>query len=288
MERRIVRANVDFNVDDTASSMVAFLRAIRPIAQEIDLGSGAACVLDLTRAAYLGPNAAAIVASLVLDARRIGFPFRVVLPEGPPRLRAFCKYSGLVHLIEGGPQPSPDQPESETVPLMFVRASHGSHTEAVVRLVERHTSLSEDAAEYLRISIREVLQNVSDHAKSPIGCVVCARYVASQHEVRVAVVDRGDTIPEVLWRRHPEFSPSTIALRRVIEGGYTTKSLATNQGQGISNLAAFVRSSDGLGRLTIVARDAYASVHHKRGMEVGSPVDLWFHGTAVFFTMKVG
>jgi hypothetical protein len=188
-------------------------------------------------------------------------------------------------MLEGGAPPDTEHPENETLPITRLAAGPGLESEKIIRLVRRHAALGDDEAEYLRIAFNEVVHNVIDHAASPVGTVYCARYLSRTGEVRLAVVDRGATIPEVLWGRHPHLSPSQAALRAVIRGGVSSKSRDNNMGLGISNLAHFAQNH--AGRLGIVSRDAVAEVRADGHVLTRSQTNLWFQGTCVFLSMRV-
>lgn len=276
---------VDFNVDDTAPSIEALLVRIRPCLRAVDTMGFSLPVIDLRLCRYLGPAAAAILGALWHEAQRTDRSLSVVLPSSPPALAAFCGFSGLAAMMGAGTPPESDHPENETVPVTRLTDGPGLESEKLIRLVQRHAALGEDEAEYLRIAFNEVMHNVIDHASSPIGAVYCAKYFSKTGEVRLAVVDRGATIPEVLWRRHPQIAPSPAALRAVIRGGVSSKSRDNNMGLGISNLAAFAQTH--AGRLGIVSRDAIAEVRADGRILTRSQVNLWFRGTCVFLSMRV-
>jgi hypothetical protein len=277
--------SIDFNLDDTRSSMVAFLSRISPILRELDSGSPTLRELDLRRCRFLGPSASATIASIHRLASTTGRRWAVRLPEGPEKLLAFCEFSGLRSLIEGSPPPLDENPASETIPLFFIQGPPTGQAERLVRLVARHSDLSDENAEYLRIGFNEMVQNVADHGGSPIGCAACARFIASRGQVVVAIVDRGVGIPRKIRSSHPEIPTASEALRRVLLGGISSKSRPNNAGQGISNLAQFSRTLGG--GLWIISESAWISTREGEPLRRGEPKDWCFSGTAVFFTLRV-
>jgi hypothetical protein len=145
--------------------------------------------------------------------------------------------------------------------------------------------LDADREDQVRTCVQEVIQNIVDHSSSPIGGVLAARYIESSAEVRVAIVDRGVGIDRKLRERYPDTTSSSIALERVIKGGYSSQSRPNNMGIGVSNLFALTQTAGG--RMALFSGDAFAEVH---GGMVGPriyPTGCWFPGTAVFFSLRV-
>lgn len=283
---------VGFGVDDLSRRSVgAFLKALQPI---LTAPAGTSWRLDLDSGdnGYLGPTAAAVVASSILLAKRRQHEAAVSLPQAPPRLAAFCEFSGLAFLSRTGKLASPPEADpagSETAPLQqFHRMNWGGST-PLVRLVRRHLSgLAADSEDLLRTCYSEIVQNIEDHAQSPIGGVICARYFEGRREIRVAVADRGVGIGEHL--RGALSAPGCAirddvhALELVLRGNVTSKSRPNNMGQGISNLATIARGNDG--KLIIFSGQAHAEVDSQTTRAWHAP-DRSFPGTLILLSLRV-
>lgn len=273
---------VAFNLDDRWSDLELFLERAATI---VTPTNHASWTLDLRDCAYLGPDAAVLIAGLFDRDRQRGLVPRVVLPEGPEPLRAFCSYVGLAHRIGQGPRPTPDHPRSETVPLHTYYQPIANAERKVVRLVHEHfPGVTEGAELALGVAINEVIQNVCDHAESPIGALMAARYFQTRRDVRVAILDLGLGIPRTLARVLPAANDPQQALRLVVQGGVSSRSKASNMGLGVSNLVAQVRGRRG--ELLLLSARGVARMTPDGVVRYDSaPVD--FPGTAVFFRMAV-
>jgi hypothetical protein len=266
-------------LNDSPQSMTSFLRRIRPILE----ASAGAWHLDLTKCTYIGPDAAAILVATHLDAVMRGVEARVTLPSGNPALDAFLKFSGVAHYLTGVPLPQSDP--DLVIPVRVQTRASFNDPDPIIKLISRHASLEVDTEEYLRICINEVVQNVEDHAESPVGCVTCARFLKNVGEVRVAIVDRGRGIGTTLREKHPGIKSTAEAMQRVIEGGYSAKSRPTNQGLGVSNLSNIViRQLNG--ELFIVSEDAFADGKSGR-LPFARLSGVRFQGTGVFFSVPL-
>lgn len=281
MSDNTVRCEIDFNINDAPPSVLAFLRRIRGIFDP----ATSEWQLDFSKCQYLGPDAISIVVAAVLQAREAGVKNEVMLPQGVPALEAFCEFSGLNHLITGSPVPKGDHPDCVTIPIRVQEKASFNDPDPIIRLITRFVPLSAEAEEFLRICVNEVVQNVEDHARSPIGCVTCARFMKKVREVRVAIVDRGRGIGTTLRERYPDVHGAGEALGRVLQGGYSAKSRKNNMGLGISNLANIVVQQMH-GELFIVSEDGFAD--GKFGRQTFSrSLDMRFPGTGVFFSVPV-
>lgn len=270
-----------FNIDDQHQPVLLFCEQLSRLWECTDPGGW---TLDLRSCGYLGPDAAALVYATYLRARAAGTPAIVQLPDQPPALSAFCSFSGLSHHLEKGQRPDPDHPQCETVPLCRFFQAQITQAAAITKLIRRHDLISEDDEFYLGACLSEIAQNIEDHAQSSIGGVLCARYMSSKKEVRVAVVDHGMSIPASLSKVLPDKSPHE-KLRRVLEGGVTSRSTQRNMGLGLSTMSKIVRNHDG--DLTILSGTAFARQRRAQVVaDFGTPA-FTFPGTAVFFTIHV-
>jgi hypothetical protein len=256
---------------------------IEVLAEKIGSMSEAGAIpwhLDLSGFNGISIFAATMITAVVLNRRLLGQPTEVILPTHPEAVE-FCKTSGLTHYLTGSPYPDPNDPENLTAPIQRLTQSSFADPNAIVSLLRRHFNLEAEAEDLLRICVNELIQNVQDHASSPIGAVIGARFLAgSPNTFCIATVDCGIGIATSLKKRHPDVSDATYALERVIKGGYSAKSRPNNMGVGISNVAAIVGTQLG-GVLHIISEDGWAR---------GSPLGLHqsrtlrsrFPGTGVF------
>jgi hypothetical protein len=181
--------------------------------------------------------------------------------------------------------------DSETVkvgghpvlPLSEFHTASFQDADPLIEMLQRYVHLPEEMDEYLRICVNEVLQNIVDHANSPIGGIMTARFMEQAQEVRVAIVDRGRGILTTLRQRYPDTSPDNV-LRRVFGGHYTARSRENNLGLGISNLVRIIERLRG--DYFIVSELSTAEFRRGKPRQFGN-LFLNFAGTGVFFTLPV-
>lgn len=274
-------ANIDFNVNDRLPPIRAFLDRLDAIFQLPDAARGH---IDLSKCQYLGPDAVTLLAAAILDGRRRGQRLRVSLPDGPAKLRSFCRWSGLEGLVTGEQGALPDEPSETVIRLRVLHGARWGDADPIIQLVNRHLEISSEPEEYLRICVNEVVQNIEDHADSPIGGVMCARYMSGDQQVRVAIVDRGVGIYTTLKQRYHDTTADN-ALRRVLRGKFTALSRPNNAGLGLCNLSNMVEYLKG--DFVIISETAVAQGKAAKSRRF-SALSRRFPGTAVFFTLPVG
>ena len=241
--------------------------------------------LDLRNVGYLGPDAAALTYAAWHRARLAGCKAEVLLPTAPPPLAAFCTFSGLNHTLAKGQRPAPDHPECETVPLAHFYQAQRTHALGVTRLVKRHLpELSRDTSFYLETSLAEVTQNIEDHAASPLGGVLCARFMSGSGQVRVAVVDHGIGIPNAIRSVRPGIT-DVRAVEVALKGGTTSRPNTRNQGLGLQTLSQIVYNSRG--DLLILSSRVQAVQRLDEATPTVSASSFDFPGTALFFRLNV-
>lgn len=267
----------DGNFDDSHQDVLRILQKLSVLQTQ---PAERTVKINLKSTRYLGPFATSALAAEWLYAQNRNQKTRVVLPDGPMSLKAYCMFSGFTHLVGKGEPPERDHPQNENDPLQRVGEPPWNIGDGLIRLIERHRPISSDLALDLRTSVAEMTQNAFDHAQSPIGSVMTCKFVISKHDVYVGIVDRGVGIYSSLSAKHPDVVDSRDALARVAKGGYSAKSRRNNMGLGISNLGDTVANLGG--SATLVSGNAAIQDWGKDLFEPTS-LEFTYNGTAVFF-----
>jgi len=277
-----ITATIHFSVNDR-------VRSIRRLIEEISCFAareeGQILRIDLRKCQYLGPDAIALLGAVLLDFKS-STKVEVLGPEGPPALRTFFEACGLETLIHGV-QSVPKNPNLELPNVLsltqFQKASF-QDADPIMKMLHRFDAIDPEQEESLRVCVNEAIQNVQDHAKSPVGAMMTARFMAKDKEVRVAIVDRGIGVRSSLSKRYPDTTPENV-MQRVLSGNYTALSRENNKGLGLSLLASIVENLGG--DLFILSESSTAEL--RRGSKKSfMKLTSGFRGTGVFFTLPVG
>jgi sensor histidine kinase regulating citrate/malate metabolism len=99
----------------------------------------------------------------------------------------------------------------------------------------------------LNNSIAELINNVYDHAKSPIDAYVFCQFFPKDRSIKIVVGDLGIGIPNSVNNYLKSIADKTISnkasLKWAIEERKSTKSMPHNKGLGLYNLHSFIKSS---------------------------------------------
>lgn len=160
-------------------------------------------------------------------------------------------------------------------------ASLRAALEAIVALVEAQHA---DAAAFvpaMRWAVAEVLDNVGNHADSPVPGVVCAQYYPVQSRIDVAVCDMGRGIKASLATRYKSLYSHGDAVTKALQAG-VTRDLRVGQGNGLTGCVEIIGANGG--NMHIWTGDVdFAYVHGKRkGFEKVLPLP----GTGVLLQLQ--
>jgi len=239
-------------------------------------------IIDLSRCRYLGPDAVACLAAVILEFRFQERQVEIVWPTGPEQLREYCVTSGLKFLMGDDTRDIAKIDSDNVIELRQLSTSQFNHADPVVDMLKSHIQLGDELEEYLRYCVLEIIQNTYDHSRSPIGGILAARFLSKVKEIRIAFVDRGAGIRTTLSTRFPDLTPDSV-LRRVVQGRYSALSRENNAGLGISMLVSWVTHLGG--ELSIISEESWTRI--RRSQRLFEESDFRFCGTGVFFTIPV-
>lgn len=277
----MLSCKIDFNVEDSELALEQTLARLTPAYESLQRGE--AIRVDLEHCRFLGPAATVLLMGLHESARARGIETEFIPPRGPASLSAYWAFSGLAHRLCGGELPEPNHPDCVTIPVAtFSRVNLGL-TYPVIDLVCRFLDIDEDSVHALNTCIFETLHNIGDHANSHIGGVISARYHSGTKEVRVAVLDHGDTIPKIVRGAGVGVTDDESALRWASEPGNTTRG-GRNLGQGLDTLSLLVAGCHG--GLRIFSGHVGLFQNDNRPSRV-RPLDAPMPGTLVSFSLRM-
>lgn len=137
----------------------------------------------------------------------------------------------------------------------------------------------------VRVTLEEILQNISDHSGVNVGCVF-AQHFPKEHELRIAISDFGLGIPANVRKIRPEVSDSE-ALAVAIQEGFTSKSNVRNRGAGLAILMRYVTLRNKGVVLITSGRGNLSAVFDGRGTKITARTrDAHYPGTLVRVILK--
>ncbi len=113
----------------------------------------------------------------------------------------------------------------------------------------------------LGLTVVEALNNISDHANSPISGFISTQYIPNKCKLTISICDFGVGIPnnvnEYLNKAGKQRLNDVKALEMALFQGFSTYSKPHNRGFGLDNILSNVKASNG--EIEIVSNKAYYS-----------------------------
>jgi len=145
------------------------------------------------------------------------------------------------------------------------------------QILQRRSKLSGDFVNIMRYALHEILENLFNHANSPINGVICGQSYPKLKKVQFAIVDVGIGIPKSL-RSNPKYSrlSDKKCLLESIKSKVTSKPNA-NTGEGLFFASKIAQLNDGL--FYILSLNARLEA---RGKPIAQDAPYW-QGTIIVF-----
>lgn len=196
-------------------------------------------------------------------------------PPRRPELKAYLERIGFqYHFLRGAEV----EHKKTSVELKCLRGVDPGCGEAIVELIAGIFPLSEDAKYEMRTHINELMTNGFDHARSNIGCYVCAQWYPGTKNLRISFADGGIGILQSFKDsgQFPQIQNDADAIRLAIKPGITTRKKQLG-GFGLDYMRKYVRNNEGT--LSIVSGDAKINFYKNKIEDKNEPVR--FDGTVV-------
>jgi len=136
----------------------------------------------------------------------------------------------------------------------------------------------------LDVSISELINNVYDHAESPIDAYIFCQFYPKKNQIIVSVSDLGIGIPGSVNRyliKNNKLPISDIeCIKRALEPNKSVHSKSHNKGLGLDNLLTFIKSTNGYIRIISNQAFYYGGQYRSHGIKN-------FKGTSVEVQIKI-
>lgn len=208
------------------------------------------------------PAGVTAVAAALVDRTLSRLPPASIVPPRDPEVHHYLEEVGFYDFF--GPvdniRARTCRSETQALKARCLTVRNLQYVEDVATLlVQRVGGVAEDAAHSVQLCLTELLDNVIEHARSPVGAVMHARWYRYAGNVRISVADLGVGIPESL-RRVPDYSNQADVdlVRRVVEVGGMTSRLNRSGGLGLKHLSEL--ASIRQGRMLVLSGKARVRV----------------------------
>lgn len=219
------------------------------------LESGKDVILDASRCERFGPLGVALAAASLARRRQSGLPVVKFVAPRDPGARTFLREVGFERALRGTAERADSR---NTLELRQLHALDPTYIDEVSGLLaERVPGFPERVRFLIDLCLKELLQNVFEWARSPIGCFVQTRWHARDRNLRLALVDGGIGIPASL-RSHKIQNLQRERDEEIIVAAVMRKGLSARRGRpgGLGLKTIREIATDRLGKLTVVSQGA--------------------------------
>jgi hypothetical protein len=217
----------------------------------------------------------------------------VFVPPTSREGREFLREVGFDRYLDGQGASRETDRRSGTIEMRQMAALDPTYIHQIADLLaERVPETSETTSHLIGLCLKELLQNVFEHAPevpgAPVLCFVHSRWYAREHNVRLAVVDAGIGIPAALRRRQvrglQRSSDMGVVVAAVEQEGLS--SARGRRGLGLKLIREIVTDRDG--SLTVISGTAKVKFTKPRHIMKGRKFPKPFRGTAIEIDFRPG
>lgn len=207
---------------------------------------------NVSRFTPLGLN---ILASMIHNLHLQGRDITLTPPGNPKTFQYMVDQGFFVEFhFDGANKPLKQARRSTSVMLRRMDEFIGSYPVEVADWLSRNSSVPAEAVkDMVEITLAELINNVFDHSKSPIGCCICAQAYKDEGKLTLSVTDLGVGFLESLLPRYSFLESDEAAISLAIEKGVSSKSRRRNTGAGLDILSGWMKTQHG--ELEIISKD---------------------------------
>jgi len=211
--------------------------------------------IDCGNVSRFTPSGLNILASMIHSLEWRGREI-IFIPPGNPKAFQYMADQGFFveFQFDGVNKPLKQARRSTSVMLRRMDEFVGSYPSQVADWLSHNSSVPAEAVkDMVDISLAELINNVFDHSKSPIGCCICAQAYKEEGKLTLSVTDLGIGFLESLLPRYSFLESDEEAIALAIEKDVSSRSNRRNKGAGLHILSEWMKTHRG--ELEIISKD---------------------------------
>lgn len=239
-------------------------------------------VLDASATTRVGPLGATVLAVAIARREHAGLPRVAWVSPSNDDCAAFLTEIGFSLYVTGTAEERASASRGGTLEIRQIRGLDPTYHKGVADLLaDRVPGTTEDVSHLVQLCLNELMGNVVDHSRSPIGCFIHTRWYAKEGNVRIAIVDAGAGIPGALRSvpRYAGYSDKTLLYEAIVTEGVTSRPPPRTGGYGLKTIRTIVTQRDG--GLIVVSGGAKFEVRGHRRPSTREISPTQFVGTAI-------
>lgn len=238
---------------------------------------------------YMNTGSVLMFAQTVIFLRHLGY--KVAIDCKSNRVKNFIKEIGLEEFCNNRVEvitPNDIMKCGLAMPILKVDSSTLVQYISLVKIFISRFCKHKDLT-FLESGISELVNNVHDHAKSPIGGYVFGVFHPKERTIKIAVSDMGIGIAQNVRAYLKDSNlPDSECVKWALQEFNTTKSTTYNAGRGLANLLDFVCANES--KISIYTGDvAYTRESGDNGCNevYSNSIIKPFVGTVVRFDIRI-
>lgn len=173
-------------------------------------------------------------------------------------------------------------PRSSSLGLRRLEYFDGTYLDQIPRWLRRNSHMTpEIITDVINTTVPEIINNVFDHSRSPIGCYICAQAYPKEKRLMLSTIDLGVGFLKTLRPKFPSLTNNADAIELAVQPRITSQSKIHNAGAGLDVLSGFLKEFSG--NLEIISRNGRWT-QDKTGSCRKSTLPFQFPGTCLNLT----
>ncbi len=270
------------------------LRNIRNYSELYDLISGlefdtgARITFDLREHDFIEPLEVVMLAMSIIYLKANGCNVFLKMPEG--RVGQCLSEIGLREFCLSNYQKSQTVDFIPSSTAMPIKRLDTEHMDEYIMKASKYFGAKCKGKDttMLDLSIAELINNVYDHANSPIDAYIFSQYFPKSNQIKIVVGDIGQGIATTANRYFSANNQPKKAnwecVQWALEVNKSSFSKPHNKGKGLNNIYSFVKSSNSIMR--IFSDDVLLMCNQQRDRYCKNPIEH-FIGTVVEVTINI-
>lgn len=240
---------------------------------------------DFSKCSYLGANGISVLAALFEFRKSKRLRTTILKDTASKKLQDTLQKFGFLELFDA-------TKKIETTDSMPIFRTCNTNDELklidyldeqLIKKADFLPQMNDFLAKEIKRSFCELLTNVIQHARSPIGGIFTGQFQRFQKEFQICICDRGLGISERVKMSNENIHSTEEALSWALEKGNSTKDTGNPSGLGLHLLRNFVNVNGGEFRL--YANDGVLS--ERAGSQKTYPLKAPYPGTLIEVRLKV-
>ena len=212
-------------------------------------------IIDCGNLSTLTPLGLNILASMIHNLHLQGREITFIPPANRKTLQYMTDQGFFVEFhFDNVNKPLKQANRSTSVMLRRMDEFVGSYPIEVADWLSRNSSVPAEAVrDMVGITLAELINNVFDHSKSPIGCCICAQAYKDEGKLTLSVTDLGIGFLESLLPQYSSLQSDEAAISFAVQEGVSSRSNRRNRGAGLHILSEWMKTQ--CGELEIISKD---------------------------------